>query len=173
MGFATSLIPALQGWSHYNYGTWSNQQDTLTVTGQFLPAGSTTATTTPLSILKNSSLAGEPAVYTGQRGYNFQVIHDATNTGQYDVLFDRDPQDILNIDWDLTLSALPGSAPSVITQVGTSWIPHANANRLAGTNQQFHFACVYLVGVTPTDVPNNVLNTLAFTAILKISSAAP
>jgi hypothetical protein len=161
------------GWSHYFYTNWCNQQDTLTVSGVFLPAGSTTGTTTALAILKANSIAGAPAGYTGQRGYNFQVFHDATNTGQYDVTLDRDVPDILEVNWNLSISAIPGGSPIVIQTPGTNIIGFANANIRAGTNQQFHFSCTYYVTTTATDLANNVLNTIGFTAILKISAAYP
>lgn len=172
MGFAVNQL-AVGGWTHYTYGNYANQQDELTVTGQFQPAGSTTATATPLAIVSNKSLAGQPQGYTGQRGYNFQVIHDAAVTGQYDVLLDRDVVDVLNVSWDFSLNALPGTSPDVMQAINTDWIPNANANIKAGTNQQFHFACVYLVGVTPTDMPNNARNTITFQATLKMSGVAP
>lgn len=161
------------GWSHYFYTNWCNQQDVLTVFGTFLPAGSTTATTTSLGILKTNSLAGAPAGYAGQRGYNFQVFHDATNTGQYDITLDRDVPDILGVNYVFSISAYPAGAASVVQSPGTIICPFANANIRAGANQLFHFACTYYVTTTATDFANNVLNTVTFEAALKISTAYP
>lgn len=151
-------------WSHYCSPFRFYGAERIGVGGQFLPASSTTATTTALALVKQA--AGS---ITMSRGLGFSVTHDATNTGQYDVLLDQDPTDLIVVLPSFGIAALPGSAPSVILSPGTILQPAANANVRAGSGQAFHFALTYLVGNTPTDMGTNSSNEsfIGFLAIIK------